>query len=149
MGKGDNFDKNFDDLVPSASIGYKLTDMSNLRFGYNMRIYRPGIWYLNPYLDDSNPTNISQGNSHLDSEKSHSFNLSYSNFTQKFNINLSARYSFTNNSIERVTEQVKDTEIFGHESRTRPEPYQSKSTCRLCPLPCPLNEESCHLPQTA
>ena len=118
LGKGDNFDKNFDDLVPSASIGYKLTDMSNLRFGYNMRIYRPGIWYLNPYLDDSNPTNINQGNSHLDSEKSHSFNLSYSNFTQKFNINLSARYSFTNNSIERVTEQVKDTEIFGLQNPT-------------------------------
>ena len=118
LGKGDNFDKNFDDLVPSASIGYKLTDMSNLRFGYNMRNYRPGIWYLKPYLDDSNPTNISQGNSHLDSEKSHSFNLSYSNFTQKFNINLSARYSFTNNSIERVTEQVKDTEIFGLQNPT-------------------------------
>lgn len=107
LGRGDDFNKNFDDVVPSASIGYKLTDMSNLRFGYNMRIYRPGIWYLNPYLNDSNPTNISQGNSHLDSEKSHSFNLSYSNFTQKFNINLSARYSFTNNSIEQVTEQVK------------------------------------------
>lgn len=118
LGKGDNFDKNFDDLVPSASIGYKLTDMSNLRLGYNMRIYRPGIWYLNPYLDDSNPTNISQGNSHLDSEKSHSFNLSYSNFTQKFNINLSARYSFTNNSIERVTEQKKDTDIPGLQNPT-------------------------------
>jgi hypothetical protein len=118
LGRGDNFNKNFDDVVPSASIGYKLTDMSNLRFGYNMRIYRPGIWYLNPYLDDSNPTNISQGNSHLDSEKSHSFNLSYSNFTQKFNINLSARYSFTNNSIERVTEQVKDTDIPGFQNPT-------------------------------
>ena len=118
LGKGDNFNKNFDDVVPSASIGYKLTDMSNLRFGYNMRIYRPGIWYLNPYLNDSNPTNISQGNSHLDSEKSHSFNLSYSNFTQKFNINLSARYSFTNNSIEQVTEQVKDTEIEGLQNPT-------------------------------
>lgn len=118
LGRGDDFNKNFDDVVPSASIGYKLTDMSNLRFGYNMRIYRPGIWYLNPYLDDSNPTNISQGNSHLDSEKSHSFNLSYSNFTQKFNINLSARYSFTNNSIERVTEQVKDTDIPGLQNPT-------------------------------
>ena len=118
LGKGDNFNKNFDDVVPSASIGYKLTDMSNLRFGYNMRIYRLGIWYLNPYLNDSNPTNISQGNSHLDSEKSHSFNLSYSNFTQKFNINLSARYSFTNNSIEQVTEQVKDTEIAGLQNPT-------------------------------
>lgn len=118
LGRGDDFNKNFDDVVPSASIGYKLTDMSNLRFGYNMRIYRPGIWYLNPYLNDSNPTNISQGNSHLDSEKSHSFNLSYSNFTQKFNTNLSARYSFTNNSIEQVTEQVKDTEIEGLQNPT-------------------------------
>lgn len=118
LGRGDDFNKNFDDVVPSASIGYKLTDMSNLRFGYNMRIYRPGIWYLNPHLNDSNPTNISQGNSHLDSEKSHSFNLSYSNFTQKFNINLSARYSFTNNSIEQVTEQVKDTEIEGLQNPT-------------------------------
>lgn len=118
LGRGDDFNKNFDDVVPSASIGYKLMDMSNLRFGYNMRIYRPGIWYLNPYLNDSNPTNISQGNSHLDSEKSHSFNLSYSNFTQKFNINLSARYSFTNNSIEQVTEQVKDTEIEGLQNPT-------------------------------
>ena len=118
LGRGDDFNKNFDDVVPSASIGYKLTDMSNLRFGYNMRIYRPGIWYLNPYLNDSNPTNISQGNSHLDSEKSISFNLSYSNFTQKFNINLSARYSFTNNSIEQVTEQVKDTEIEGLQNPT-------------------------------
>lgn len=118
LGRGDDFNKNFDDVVPSASIGYKLTDMSNLRFGYNMRIYRPGIWYLNPYLNDSNPTNISQGNFHLDSEKSHSFNLSYSNFTQKFNINLSARYSFTNNSIEQVTEQVKDTEIEGLQNPT-------------------------------
>lgn len=50
VGRGEDFTKNFDDVVPSASIGYKLTDMSNLRLGYNMRIYRPGIWYLNPYL---------------------------------------------------------------------------------------------------
>lgn len=81
VGRGEDFTKNFDDVVPSASIGYKLTDMSNLRLGYNMRIYRPGIWYLNPYLNDTDPSYISQGNSELDSEKSHAFNLSYSNFT--------------------------------------------------------------------
>jgi hypothetical protein len=118
VGKGDNFTKNFDDVVPSASLGWKLTDMSNLRLGYNMRIYRPGIWYLNPYLDDSNPTYISQGNSRLDSEKNHSFNLSYSNFTQKFNINLSARYSFTNNSIENITTLMPDTQIEGLKNPT-------------------------------
>lgn len=55
VGRGEDFTKNFDDVVPSASIGYKLTDMSNLRLGYNMRIYRPGIWSLNPYLNDTDP----------------------------------------------------------------------------------------------
>ena len=34
VGRGEDFTKNFDDVVPSASIGYKLTDMSNLRLGY-------------------------------------------------------------------------------------------------------------------
>lgn len=118
VGRGEDFTENFDDVVPSASIGYKLTDMSNLRLGYNMRIYRPGIWYLNPYLNDTDPSYISQGNSELDSEKSHAFNLSYSNFTQKFNINLSARYSFTNNSIENVTKLMPDTEIEGLKNPT-------------------------------
>lgn len=118
LGRGEDFRKNFDDVVPSASLGYKLTDMSNLRLGYNMRIYRPGIWNLNPYLDDSNPTYISQGNPNLDSEKSHNFDLSYSNFTRKFNINLSARYSFTNNSIEHIMTLMPDTEIEGLKNPT-------------------------------
>ena len=113
LGRGDDFTKHFNDFVPSASIGYKLTPTSNLRFGYDMRIYRPSIWYLNPYLDDTNPASVSQGNSYLDSEKSHSLSLSYSSFTPKFNINLSLRYGFTNNSIESVNRLMKDTEIAG------------------------------------
>lgn len=108
-----NFDVNFNDIVPSASLGFKITQMSNIRAGYNMRIWRPSIWYLNPYLDDTNPTNISQGNPTLESEKSHAFNLSYSNFTQKFNINVSLRYSFNNSGIERVTSLMDDREIEG------------------------------------
>lgn len=118
LGRGNDFNKDFNDMVPSVSVGYKLTDMSNLRLGYNLRIYRPGIWYLNPYLDDSNPTDISQGNSSLESEKSHSFNLSYSNFTSKLNFNLSLRYSFTNNSIEHVSTLIEDTKIEGLQNPT-------------------------------
>ena len=120
LGRGDDFRKNYDDVVPSASLGWKLTDLSNHRVGYNMRIYRPGIWYLNPYLDDSNPSSISQGNPELDSEHSHAFDLSYSNFTPKFNINLSARYSFTNNSIQSVTSLVSEDDIpdFSEDKKT-------------------------------
>lgn len=118
LGRGDDFRKDFDDLVPSASIGYRLTDTQNLRLGYNMRIYRPGIWYLNPYLDDSNPTSISQGNPNLVSEKSHSFSLGYNSFTTKLSVNLSLRYSFTNNSIESVSSLVNDNDIAGLQNPT-------------------------------
>lgn len=118
LGRGDDFRKDFDDFVPSASIGYRLTDTQNLRLGYNMRIYRPGIWYLNPYLDDSNPTSISQGNPNLVSEKSHSFSLGYNSFTTKLSVNLSLRYSFTNNSIESVSSLVNDNDIAGLQNPT-------------------------------
>ena len=118
LGRGDDFTKHFNDLVPSASIGYKLAQTSNLRLGYDMRIYRPGIWYLNPYIDDTTPTNIRQGNSYLDSEKSNTFSLRYSNFTPKFNINLALLYSFTQNSIESVTKLIPDTQIPGLKNPT-------------------------------
>ena len=111
LGRGDDFRMHFNDFVPSASIGYRLTDTQNLRLGYNMRIYRPGIWYLNPYLDDSNPSSISQGNPNLVSEKSHSFSLGFNSFTSKLSVNLSLRYSFTNNSIQSVSSLVNDNDI--------------------------------------
>ena len=114
LGRGQDFRKDFDDVVPSASVGWKMSDFSNVRVGYNMRIYRPGIWYLNPYLDDSDPSSVSRGNPDLDSEKNHSFDLSYSSFSQKFNVNLSARYSFTNNSIQSVTSLVAEDDIPGY-----------------------------------
>lgn len=118
LGRGDDFRKDFDDIVPSASIGYRLTNTQNLRLGYNMRIYRPGIWYLNPYLNDADPTSISQGNPNLVSEKTHSFSLGYNSFTSKLSLNFNLSYSFTNNSIESVTSLVNDNDIAGLQSPT-------------------------------
>lgn len=108
VGPGENFNTNFSDLVPSVSLGLKLGKTQNLRGGYNMRIWRPGIWNLNPYFNDQDPMFISQGNSNLKSEKSHSFDLSYSSFSAKFNINLSLRHSFNNNGIERVSRIINN-----------------------------------------
>lgn len=47
----------------------KLGKTQNMRAGYNMRIWRPGIWNLNPYFNNLNPMFITQGNSNLKSEK--------------------------------------------------------------------------------
>lgn len=94
---------NYFDVVPNATLSYMISMSQQIRLGYNMRIQRPGIWYLNPYIDDTNPQSISQGNPDLDSEKSNNVNVNYSLFTQKFSINASLSYTFVNNSIERYS----------------------------------------------
>lgn len=106
VGPGKDFNTDFSDLVPSVSLGIKLGKTQNLRGGYNMRIWRPGIWNLNPYFNNQDPMFISQGNPNLKSEKSHAFDLAYSSFSAKFNVNLSLRHSFNNNGIERVSHLV-------------------------------------------
>lgn len=90
---------NFFDVIPSLAFSYQLGMTKTLRWGYNMRIQRPGIWFLNPYVNNSNPNNISYGNKDLDVEKTHNFNLNYGSFSQKLNYNATLSYSFTQNSI--------------------------------------------------
>lgn len=113
LGSGTNFHKNFDDLVPSARLGYKFSDATNLSLGYKMRINRPGIWYLNPYLDDRIPDAISQGNPNLDTEKSHAVDLQFSSYNSKLTYTLTGTYRFVNNSIESVDRLVNDRDIEG------------------------------------
>jgi outer membrane cobalamin receptor len=68
-----------------------------------MRISRPGIWYLNPFKNTSNPTSISYGNPDLETEKSHSLGLTFSSFSAKFNVNANLGYSFVNNGIQNYS----------------------------------------------
>ena len=103
-----NFDNGYFNLIPSATFSYKYKKVNNFRMGYNMRIQRPGIWYLNPYVNNSDPKNIQFGNPDLDVEKSHNFNFNYGVFKQKFNLNANLYYNFINNSIEQVTTLEND-----------------------------------------
>lgn len=104
-----SFRVDFDDLVPSVLLAYKLSNTSNIRLSYDMRISRPGIWFLNPYVNRDDPGYLRYGNPDLDTEKSHSFNLNYSYSTQNLYLNLSTYYSFVNNSIEEYSFLQNDT----------------------------------------
>ena len=101
-----DFSTDYFNLVPSATISYQLKQSQTLRLGYNMRIQRPGIWYLNPFINTSDPKFISQGNPDLEAEKFHNLNLNYSIFKQKFNLNANLFYNFGNNSIENITKII-------------------------------------------
>ena len=68
-----------------------------------MRISRPGISYLNPYIDRSNPTVLSYGNPDLSIEKSHNVSLVFNYFTPKFMMNMTLGEAFANNQIEQYS----------------------------------------------
>lgn len=119
-----NFNAEFDDVVPTFMLSYQLAPTRTLRASYNMRISRPGIWYLNPFRNTSNPTNISYGNPDLETEKAHSVGLTFSSFSAKFNINATLNYSFVDNGIERysfMNNGVQENTYgnIGHTKRTR------------------------------
>ena len=103
-----NFKTDYRNLVPSATITYQLKPAQNIRFGYNMRISRPGIWQLNPYEDTSNPNFVQKGNPELDAVKSHSVNANYGFFSPRLNFNMNVSYDFQNNGIERILEKRDD-----------------------------------------
>jgi outer membrane receptor protein involved in Fe transport len=98
-----DFSVSYGNLVPSASLSYSFSPSTNLGLTYNMRISRPGITYLNPYVDRSNPTMLSYGNPDLETEKSHNLGLTLNTFTPKLMMNVSLRHSFTDNAIEQYS----------------------------------------------
>ncbi len=103
LGNGEDFKKNYGNLVPTASFQYTLSQGSNLGLTYNMRISRPGISYLNPYVDKSNPIALTYGNPELDVEKNHNISLVYNLFTPKLMVNLNLHHNFVDNAISQYS----------------------------------------------
>ena len=103
LGNGEDFKKTYGNLVPTASLQYTISQGSNLGLTYNMRISRPGISYLNPYVDKSNPIALTYGNPELDVEKSHNFSLVYNLFTPKLMVNLNLHHNFMDNAIAQYS----------------------------------------------
>ena len=93
------FDVQYGALVPTASVQYNLSAIQNIGLSYNMRISRPGITYLNPYEDTTDPTALSYGNSDLEVERSHNLSLVYSLVTPKVMLNTTLRHGYTGNGI--------------------------------------------------
>ncbi|WP_298940413.1 outer membrane beta-barrel family protein, partial [uncultured Dysgonomonas sp.] len=98
-----NFKSNYVVGVPSAMLTYKISPMETFKLGYNMRIQRPSISFLNPYVDRRDPNYISFGNPKLDPEKSHNITFGYSKFAQAFNLSSELTYTFVNNSIQQYS----------------------------------------------
>ena len=103
LGHGQDFNTNYGSLVPTASMQFTFSQTSNLGLTYNMRISRPGISYLNPYVDKTNPIALTYGNPDLDVEKAHNVSLVYNAFNPKLMVNLNLHHNFVDNAISQYS----------------------------------------------
>jgi outer membrane receptor protein involved in Fe transport len=64
-------------FLPSVNLQYKISASHNLKFTYNRRINRPGIYDMDPYYKISQNYNITQGNPDLKPDYRDRLQLTY------------------------------------------------------------------------
>lgn len=92
----------YENFIPTATVSFTRPTKFSLKLSYTQRIQRPGLTYLNPYINQSDVSNISYGNPNLSAEKSQSFEFGWNSFQKFGSINLSVYHRFTNNAIEGI-----------------------------------------------
>ena len=90
-------------LIPNITLSQKLKGAGIIKVSFTQRIERPGLYNLNPYVDVSDPQNISYGNPNLRPAINNVLHLAYNTFISGSSINVSMFHNFTNNSIQRFT----------------------------------------------
>ena len=103
----------YGNLVPSINISKALKGGKTIKLAYNRRLQRPGIQFLNPNVNASNPTNITQGNPNLRPELTDNFEFSTSTYIKSVYLNGSLFARFTGNSIEsvRTTDSIRTGDV--------------------------------------
>jgi outer membrane receptor protein involved in Fe transport len=84
-------DPNYSCILPSVNLQYKFSASHNMKFTYNRRINRPGIYDMNPYYRIDQNYNISQGNPDLKPDYRDRLQLTY---TWNFGSNYFSPYIF-------------------------------------------------------
>ncbi|MFN8243108.1 MAG: TonB-dependent receptor [Ferruginibacter sp.] len=86
-------------LFPSAFITYKLNDKQDMQLNYSRKINRPNFFQLIPFLDLTDPLNISKGNPDLRPEFTNLAELSYQNQLNKNHTLLATLYMRNTNKL--------------------------------------------------
>jgi hypothetical protein len=90
-------------VVPNASVQWNFAPTQNIGLAYNMRIRRPGISFLSPFVNRSSTTSISYGNPDLRPSLDHSLKLEYHYFSQKVVVNVGADYRYGQGGISQYS----------------------------------------------
>ncbi|GAB2533804.1 outer membrane beta-barrel family protein [Rufibacter soli] len=96
-------------VIPTLNVSHNLKGGSSFRASYSQRLERPSLYQLDPYVNVTDPRNISFGNPALEPALNHVFNLGFNTYKNNTSVNTSLSYDFTGNSIQRYTTLGEDT----------------------------------------
>lgn len=93
----------YTNLFPSGHVSYKISEQLSLQAGYSKRIYRPGLWHLNPFFSFRDNFNLATGNPNLLPEFTDSYEVTSIYMLGELSLNAGVYYRHTKDVIERVT----------------------------------------------
>jgi outer membrane receptor protein involved in Fe transport len=108
---GENFDRHYTQLFPTAYFQYKANDKNNFAANFGRRVRRPDYQSLNPFIKFIDRYTYSQGNPNLKPSVSNAFEISH---TWKNQITTALNYSRVKDVVDGIIEQK------GQETYTMP-----------------------------
>ena len=102
------FSSNYGNVLPSATLNYKLSELSGIKFSYGQRIQRPEEDFVNPYVAVSDPRDITVGNPLLLPEVTNQYELTFNKSAKAFSMNLGTFYRATRDIIEPILSIIDD-----------------------------------------
>jgi iron complex outermembrane recepter protein len=103
---GEDFDRNYTQLFPTAFLQYKASDKNSFGLNYGRRIRRPNYQSMNPFIQYLDRYTYEQGNPELKPQFSHNIELSH---TFKGFLTTTLNYTNTTDIIQQVIEQNEAT----------------------------------------
>jgi outer membrane receptor protein involved in Fe transport len=125
---------NYGVLVPSFNIAKKFDGGDMIKLGYNRRIQRPSLEFLNPNIQASNPLNITVGNPSLQPEFTNNFELAYSTHIKNNSFNASLFMRNTNDAIQTIRSSSGDTVRTSYQNLGKQNAYGMSLSLNLSPI---------------
>lgn len=93
VGKSDiGFERNYNNLLPYATLNYAIDDNNNLTYSFSSRVRRPGFGQLNPSRTYFTPTNYIQNNPFMQASRNYNQEINYM-YKNAFYANVSFNYA--------------------------------------------------------
>jgi len=97
------YTNNYLGIYPTIHLKYEFSEKQALQLSYSRRINRPSYRSLNPFINYSDPVNLSAGNPNLDPEYINSYELSHDLNWKATTLNSSIFYKQIDNIISSKT----------------------------------------------